>query len=246
MDIDMIKCPICKEILNLPVMLPCGHTICKNHVDKATENKETKIMCNLCNEFYVIPTSGFVTNRVLNSLLENETKMVYFGNNIKSSYNSAKETFESFEKLLDEFNRIKNDPEMKIHTVINELINDVDLRREYFKQEIDKKALAMIEKLNEFEKDCKANATNVKSDPKQEEELERLKNDLRNDLDETRKKYVTVEIYDKCVTILDETKSAIKKLQREFVKYNENLFLNQLNDFNCMEFSIPDCFGTIR
>ena len=246
MDIDMIKCPICKEILNLPVILPCGHTVCKNHVDKVTENKETKIMCSLCDEFYVIPANGFVTNRVLNSLLENETKMVYFGNNIRSSYNSAKETYESFEELLDGFNRIKNDPEMKIHTVINELRNNVDVRREYLKEEIDKKSLAMIEKLNEFEKDCKANVPNVKFDSKIGEKWERLKIYLRKHLDETRKKNVTVEIYDKCETIFDETKSAIKELHMELIKYNENLFFNRLNDFDGMKLTILNCFSPIR
>lgn len=51
-----------------------------------------------------------------------------FGERFKTEYNEARETCESFEKLLDEFNQVKNDPEMKIHTVINELRSKVDLK----------------------------------------------------------------------------------------------------------------------
>lgn len=152
----------------------------------------------------------------------------------KSGYDLAIETVKSFEELLDEFNRTQNDPDMKIHTVINELRNKVDLRREKLKQNIDRKALTLIERIEEFEKECKSNAPNVKSDCKLDEKLEMLKNEL----DETRKCSLTFESVEKRMRIVDESKSAIKKLQSEFFKFNESLFLNRLNSFGNRDESV--------
>ena len=242
MGSDTMKCPTCMKILNLPVILPCGHTICKEHVDKAVENNETNIKCKICIESYVIPPNGFVRNRALESLLEKETKKVGFGENFRVYYKSTKETLESFEEFLDELSRIKNDPEMKIQTVISELKNKVDLKREEIKNEIDRKALALIERIDEFKKECKANASNVKSDCKLDETLERLKNDLN----ETGKSSVTVEIFDKWMKIVDESKSSIKLIQSELLKFDESLFLNRLNSFDFMDLSVLNVHFPIR
>lgn len=67
MDIDVIKCPTCIKILNLPVILSCGHTICKQHVDKALENNETSVKCQICDKLIGIPSDGFVGNRFAES-----------------------------------------------------------------------------------------------------------------------------------------------------------------------------------
>jgi hypothetical protein len=48
----------------------------------------------------------------------------------------------------------------------------VDLRREEMKKEIDNESLKMIEKLDEFEKDCKFNAKSMKSDREIDKKLE--------------------------------------------------------------------------
>ena len=250
MDSDAIKCPTCMKILNLPVILPCGHTICKEHVDKAVENNETNIKCNICIESYVIPPNGFVRNRALESLVEvlseREKKKASFeeslGENLKEYYYLATETCKSFEELFDEFKKIKNDPEMKINTVISEFRNKVDLRREDLKQKIDIKILELIERIDEFEKECKANASNVKSDCKLDETLDRLKNALN----ETKKSSVTFELVEKWMKIADESKSAIKEIQSELLKFDESLFLNRLTSFDCMNLSALNVRFQIR
>ena len=243
MDIDVIKCATCIKVLNLPVILPCGHTICKDHVDKAVENNETSIKCKICDKLIGIPSDGFVANRFAESLLDEMKKETCLGEKFKTEYNQARESCESFEELLDEFNRVINDPEMKIHTVINELRNKVDLRREELKQEIDRKALTLIHRFDEFEKECKANAPNVKSDCKLDETL---LGKLKNDLDESRKSSVTFELVEKWMKIADESKSAIKEIQSELLKFNESLFLNRLNSFYLKENSALKTRFSIR
>ena len=105
-DLDALMCATCKKMLKTPVILPCGHTICKHHVDEAAKNNETRhIRCDICLEFYEIPVNGFVRVRALEIQLEKKPNL---GQQLLSDFNLARDTCESFGEFLDEFNRIKD------------------------------------------------------------------------------------------------------------------------------------------
>ena len=224
---DLIKCPQCKEIFKLPVILPCGHSICKHHVDDVIndisndiENKN--IECQICQRFHKISESDeFAPNKTIESLLEKNMAKIDLG----EEYKSAREKCKIFGDLLETLNKIKNDPELRINTVISELKNKVDLRREKMKQEIDEEALKIIDKLNEYQKECKMKMK-IDSDSKLDEKLEDWKNSLKqwhiglNTFDNTNRK-----------SILDESTSKLKDLHSELLTFEGSLFLNRLNQF---------------
>ena len=58
------------EKLKAPVILPCGHTICKHHVDEAVTKERGTIDCLICKKTHEIPADGFVSNIALKRLLE--------------------------------------------------------------------------------------------------------------------------------------------------------------------------------
>ena len=227
---ESINCKSCGKILKQPVVLPCGHSICKCH---ETENQN--IECIKCNKSFEIPVDGFAPNRDLESLLERQINELDLGD----EYNSAFHKFTQFEELLEHFNRIKKDPEMKIHTVINELKNNVDLRREELKGEIDKEAMKMIEEIDEFEKQCKSNVLLIKSDIDLDVKLKVWAYDLTNwkrSLNSFKRDINKWE---------DLSTAIIMDLQTEYLKFNDELFLNRLNDF-WPQLSIMSNFQTIR
>ena len=121
---------------------------------------------------------------------------------------------------------IKNDPEMRINSVISDLRNKVDLRREELKSEIDLEATKMIEKLDEFEKECKSNIPSIKSGARLDNKLERW----RNDFTECEKSLSTFkkETWNK---VFNKSSYKLRNLQSELLKFNDNLFLNRLNQF---------------
>lgn len=162
---DAIKCSNCKERLKSPVLMPCGHSICNHHVT------EPPILCLKCNAFFGIPLNGFPIGKSLEILLELNIEYI----NLGKDYFSISDNCKLFGDLLDRFDKIKNDPETRIKEEISEIKNKVDLRREELKQEIDKESLEMIEKLDDFEKDCIAS---IKSDPKLNKKLEKWKYSL--------------------------------------------------------------------
>jgi len=65
-------CDQCSQRLVVPVVIPCGHSICKSHIDNqlANASNERKILiCEICRDEHLIPKNGFVVNKRLNDLL---------------------------------------------------------------------------------------------------------------------------------------------------------------------------------
>ena len=56
-----------KMILEKPVTLPCGNTLCKEHLEKFDE----KFNWFLCNEEHQKPKNGFVINKTFNTIINN-------------------------------------------------------------------------------------------------------------------------------------------------------------------------------
>ncbi len=59
------KCKICNEILKDPVALPCGVTICKEHVEEIGNQK-----CPLCDQPHQILESGYLINEAIQGMLD--------------------------------------------------------------------------------------------------------------------------------------------------------------------------------
>lgn len=220
---DSIQCTSCKKILTTPVFLPCGHSICYYHIEESRD--KNTLLCVICNEDFDIPSNGFPPARALESLLKKNIQNIDLG----EEYNSARDKCSLFGDLLDQFNKIKNDPEMRISEVISDLKNKFDLRREEMKQNIDKQILQMIDELNEFEKECKFKVASVKSDPKLDEKLKKWQINFK----EWQQRMRTFERSDNWKKILDESTSTIKHLHSEFLNFDRNLFLDRLNQFKC-------------
>ena len=234
---DPIKCKTCEKILKKPVILPCGHSICQVHVDEAkTSNSDIK--CGRCMESHSIPEKGFNLNKDLEALIENKLDSLDLGEDYNYAFYKSR-TFAYFVKI---FEKIKNQPDMRIHDYISQVKNDIDLKREELKNEIDQKCLSMIEKLEEFEKECMANVDSVKSrfDDKLDEKLnewrtksEEFKNDLRSFESSKWKKVKEVDLH-------------IKEIRSELYDFDESLFLNRFNEIIIENWLISQGLNTIR
>ena len=145
---NAIKCAICREILESPVILPCSDTICKKHVTNQTNNL---IRCEKCGIEHSIPTNGFPTLPFLEEIIKSEIGQLDFG----SVHKEAKKSCESFEKALKEFEVLLKDPHFYTHERISELKNIVQLKGEELKLRIDEEMTKLIGKLGEYERQSK-------------------------------------------------------------------------------------------
>ena len=146
--LNAIKCAICKEIIESPVILPCRDNICKKHILNQTNDV---ILCEICGVEHKIPKNGFQTNNVLKDIIETGIANLDFGN----VHKEAKKSCESFEEILDDLQVLLKDPQFLIYEKISELKNIVELKREKLKLIIDKEMKKLIDKLEEYEKECK-------------------------------------------------------------------------------------------
>lgn len=237
MDIinDVITCISCKETLKVPVIFPCGHTICKLHVDEAVINERRTIDCLICKKTLEIPADGFVPNIALERLLDITDNQ--FDLALGDEYNSA---LHKFECMLDEFKEIKTDPEMRIHTILSDFRNTIDLRRKELKLEIDKEALNAIEQINEYENDCKMS---LKWDSSLDIKIDKWENELK----ESRLILSTLKRNtEEWNEISNKTACHLKELQSELIKLNKNLLLNRLRDFMFYSYFDMDKFQVMR
>ena len=148
MDIilNAIKCSICHEILESPVVLPCNETICKKHV--SNQLNDNFFRCDKCGVEHQIPTNGFPPNIALQNIIEVGIAGLDFGN----VHNEAKKSCESFEKLLQEVEVLLKDPYIIAHERISELKNSVQLKGNELKLIVDEEIKKLIDRLDEYER----------------------------------------------------------------------------------------------
>ena len=140
-------CNICKEILENPILLPCGCAICAEHLKAETVNIET-INCLTCNQNFDIPTNRFPVIKIIKSLLEKE---LYLSDEERVLKRSVQESINLSEKLQDELNSKQANIGIINFTHFSELRRQIDIHREAFKMQIDEIALKMIDQTKKKE-----------------------------------------------------------------------------------------------
>jgi len=126
----LFNCKICKDVLEDPIILPCGETVCKAHTDAIKKGK-----CMSCSGAHLVPKEGFLENRIVKQQLDLEIN--------KINWNFSK--FKDYQKIIQDLNNnfketeaIQKDPENYISDYFGELTRQVDLRRETLIEDIHK------------------------------------------------------------------------------------------------------------
>ena len=137
-----------KMILENPATLPCGNTLCKEHLDKFHQN----FNCFLCNEEHQIPKNGFVINKTFINIINNYINSSPLIKRIKLSFKELSESIDDYEKI---------DPDGFVYDYFGEIRSKVDLHCEELKKEVDQKSNEILHQLKEREQKCKSNLSKV-------------------------------------------------------------------------------------
>ena len=146
--LNAIKCSICQEILESPVILPCNDTICKKHVSNKINDL---IRCEKCGVVHRIPSNGFQPLPFLEEIIKSEIGHLDFG----SVHKEAKKSTKLFEEALKQLEILLKDPYFYTHERISELKNSVQLKGEELKLIIDEETMKLIDRLEEYERQSK-------------------------------------------------------------------------------------------
>jgi hypothetical protein len=142
-------CLICSKIFKSPFVLPCGDTICEEHLNESNVLKNNSIKCQSCKETFEVKDNQMIrSNTTVQKLISNERFLSY---EEKSKKKSLEDSIENFSQLNEQLQESKNIFDLDCHNHFQEIRRKIDVQREELKDQIDKISLAMIDELKLIE-----------------------------------------------------------------------------------------------
>ena len=145
---SQLTCSYCSRIFRDPILLPCGDSICRDHLKDRDVVKANRIKCKKCNDEFQIKDNEFNTNNDLKTLVESQS---YLSEEELDLKKGLEDSMQKFFHFYDEFNQNKSILESNVYDHFQEMRFQIDEHRERLKVRIDDIALAMIDDTKKYE-----------------------------------------------------------------------------------------------
>jgi hypothetical protein len=151
---DSIKCSECNRVLETPILLPCGDSICQKHIINA-DHKE--YCCRLCHTIIRTQERVFPINKALAKIINTRIQKIKLTSEYEYAYSSCKK----LKRVVDDFNLLRQKPYHFIDQVIEPLVAETNVIREDFKRKIDAKADELVDKVRVYSNECKSKVNSL-------------------------------------------------------------------------------------
>jgi hypothetical protein len=147
-----LTCQYCSKILKHPMTLPCGHTLCEEHLHQNT------IECVSCQEVFNLKETRLIRVVSIDCIIGEE---LFLNGEEKSLKSKLIESFSTLNRLNQDFQIAKDTYchfELESHEHFQEIRRQIDIHREGDKfnaesrSNIDTIALDMIDRTKDFER----------------------------------------------------------------------------------------------
>jgi DNA-directed RNA polymerase subunit M/transcription elongation factor TFIIS len=142
-----MTCLYCSKILKDPVDLPCGDSICSEHLSEK-DVKENKLKCTKCNLEFQLKDIQIKSNKVLKNLIEDQHYLS------KEEIILKHELEQSIRKLFqfyDEINQNKTKPQLLVSDHFDQIRSQIDQHRDKLKHRIECIALKIKDETKYYE-----------------------------------------------------------------------------------------------
>lgn len=224
-----IKCANCNKVLSIPVVLPCGHSICREHTKNIENNKQ--LLCHKCGKTHKISKQQeFPVNEPLMDMINAQIESVNFGHVHQATRDSCSQLSEQL--MLTE--TILNDCECFLHDWITDSKNRVYLKSEELKLEIDNVSQNLITRLENYEKECKENFKEP-SFQSSARELDKLKEQTCAKLTKWNG-YLNELAFDenKCMQTKSDCDNTKNEFSQKLDSFKHTIFLNKMRPEICL------------
>ena len=230
MELKELKCQYegCELILENPVTLLCGNTLCREHLNEF----HTKFNCYFCHKQHSVPDDGYFVNESIELKIEN----YYQSDSLRKE---AKELFNKLNDIIYDYEKIN--PDSFIFDYIGEIRIRLDLHRDEMIEEVNQKSEEMIKQIKDKEQICKSNSSKIKKI-----NLERLKQDhnyLSSKIEEFYSSGISRSKKKEQNDLLSQINKKIVEIQIETKKYKRDSLMNEVIYFEKYENS--SSFGKI-
>ena len=134
-------CSNCPKILKHPIGLPCGCTICGEHLHDKQVKQTNTIKCGTCKKEYNVKENEFNLNKILEKML---IQGVYLSDEEKAFKLQISQEMNKLKRLFNELRERKPLLEVEIYDHFVELRRQIEIRREEAKARIDDISMQMI------------------------------------------------------------------------------------------------------
>jgi hypothetical protein len=239
---NAIRCVNCRNVMDSPVFLPCGCSICEKHTRDASINKETSLLCCKCEIEHEVPTNGrsFPPNAALAEIIDAQLGNLTFGH----EHNDAKESCARLDELLTTIECILKDPNNFNYEAIEYLKSVAQLKADESKMRIDDNLTHLITKLDEFKANCKSNLGSSEYLTKADE-FWREKEASRLELDKWLVTLNELKLNEpEWKRIKSESEKAIERFEIELAKFKSESLLQKR--FEAYRADVENNFGTFE
>ena len=70
---SQLTCSYCSKAFKDPILLPCGDSICRQHLKERDVVKQNKIKCRTCNEEFQVKNNEFKSNEAISKLIDSHS-----------------------------------------------------------------------------------------------------------------------------------------------------------------------------
>lgn len=153
---DHLKCKLCNNTYEDPIILPCYKTICSKHVFSETIGDVFK--CSLCNNGHAITIDGFPKNEDIYNLVNVSKDYIHLDLALSSNNQKAKDLCKDLEQIISKLELLENDPVCFIYDYFGKIKSDLDLSRENKIKMIDDQYSKLLKEIEDAENECKSSA----------------------------------------------------------------------------------------
>lgn len=232
---DLFNCQLCKKLLENPVILPCGETLCKKDLGEFITS-EDRLRCPFCTKEHLQTSEGFPMDRRIQKMIDLKVNQLDFG----PVYNNCKKALKGLTEQFNELDLLKQDLNDFILGFYVDLKKEVDLRKDDLKMKIDQYADQIIENILNTEKECLSNKRRIEDSNK---ELVTT----RRELDMLILEFDSFEINDKKFNaILYKADQLKPRLTEKIAECKKFLCSNKAFKFEFNMLNIQEIFGSLK
>ena len=224
MKIDKINklfhCQFCYELFKEPILLPCGATVCRKDLKNFKSNKPSLIECFFCQQEHVRTTNDYPIVKQIVDLMDIGGHSISLG----ETWNNGRSLLKDFDLKLSELEHINAKSDTYLNGFFEDIIDQIDLRREQMKIEIDTHFNEILDEIKKLKADCEIQIKSIETDSSLQKEIEASKIKLNQ----------WVSTYDTLVLnekqrdrIILETKLSKMKHEQTLADLKHKLLLNK-------------------
>ena len=121
-----LKCSFCSKVYKSPVVLPCGDTLCEQHLKEENACKTNSIKCQTCQKIFEINDNEMIrSNTAVKKLVDYE---LYLSDDEKSMKKCLEASLRNLFDLNEQLKELKIGFDFSCHNHFQEIRRKIDLQ----------------------------------------------------------------------------------------------------------------------